>query len=303
MFSKILLNDMKKSTFRVFFLLFAVVLILSACKKSDKNTNPPIIELVSETGIISADTSAVIAQPLKFKVHCKWNGDNALTNFIVSSNGTRVLDEGMYMQEFDRDVIFAKDSSDVELVVFTIRDIKGGSASVSLRVTRENGTIGGELVRYSNIVLDAQGIENGKSFLSLTNGVTYTLQDAYGIQNEIHLLYFYDPEGDYNTISSPGANITISYLPSNYDIPNWNTRTTCRFVQVALTQEEFDAISEPASVVGLYTNDGKRKAKNLKAGDTYSFIIEDIGKYGVLRVSDVTGQESGQVTFSVVVQK
>jgi hypothetical protein len=125
------------------------------------------------------------------------------------------------------------------------------------------------------------------------------MQDASGIQGDIHMLYFYDPSGDYNTIASPGAN-----LNGIYDLSSWTTHNTARFYQVTMTQEQFDAVTEPSYVVSLYSEaDGKRKAKNLKAGDTYSFKLESNGKYGILRIAEVTGQADGKVVFSVVMQK
>ena len=88
------------------------------------------------------------------------------------------------------------------------------------------------------------------------------------------------------------------------DLSSWTTRNTARFYQVTMTQEQFDAVSDPAYVVSLYSEaDGKRKAKNLKAGDTYSFKLESNGKYGILRVTEVTGQADGKIVFSVVMQK
>lgn len=290
---------MKNIAIRIGLMLVMAVALLASCKEADKNTAAPIVELISGEGLITDDTSASVAEMLKFKVHCNWNGDNTLTNFIVASNDKRVVDEGMNVKEFEREVTFAKGTDDVELIVFTIRDIKGGSSSVSLTVNKDDGTIGGELVRFNSIELDAQSVENGKSFLSLTNGVSYTMQDAYGIQGDIHMLYFYDPASDYNTIASPGAN-----LGNIYDLSSWTIHNTARFYPVTMTQEQFDAIAEPSYVVSLYSEaDGKRKAKNLKAGDTYSFKVESNGKYGVFRVAEVTGQEAGKVVFSVVMQK
>ncbi|BDX38606.1 hypothetical protein CYCD_19610 [Tenuifilaceae bacterium CYCD] len=291
---------MKNITIRIGLMLVIALALLASCKEADKNTAAPIVELISGEGLITDDTSASVAEILKFKVHCNWNGDNTLTNFIVASNDKRVVDEGMNVKEFEREVTFAKGTDDVELIVFTIRDIKGGSSSVSLTVNKDDGTIGGELVRFNSIELDAQSVENGKSFLSLTNGVSYTMQDAYGIQGDIHMLYFYDANSDdLNTIASPGANLT-----GILDLSSWTTRNTARFYQVTMTQEQFDTVSDPAYVVSLYSEaDGKRKAKNLKAGDIYSFKLESNGKYGILRVTEVTGQADGKIVFSVVMQK
>lgn len=291
---------MKNITIRIGLMLMLAVALSASCKETEKNAAAPVIELISGEGLITDDTSASVAEILKFKIHCQWNGDNTLTNLIVASNDKRVVDEGMNIKEFEREVTFAKGTDDIELIVFTIRDIKGLSSSVSLKVNKDDGTIGGELVRYNNLELNAQNAENGKGFLSLTNGVAYSLQDASGIQGDIHMLYFYDANsGDLNTIASPGANLT-----GLLDLSTWTTRNTARFYQVTMTQEQFDAVSDPAYVVSLYSEaDGKRKAKNLKAGDTYSFKLESNGKYGILKVTEVTGQADGKIVFSVVMQK
>ncbi len=291
---------MKNISIRIGLMLMLAVALSASCKETEKNTATPVIELISGEGLITDDTSASVAEILKFKIHCQWNGDNTLTNLIVASNDKRVVDEGMNIKEFEREITFAKGTDDVELIVFTIRDIKGQSSSVSLTVTKDDGSVGGELVRYNNLELSAQNAENGKGFLSLTNGVAYSLQDASGIQGDIHMLYFYDANTtDLNTIASPGANLT-----NILDLSSWTTHNTARFYQVTMTQEQFDAVAEPTSVVSLYSEvDGKRKAKNLKAGDTYSFKLESNGKYGILRVTEVTGQADGKVVFSVVMQK
>ncbi len=291
---------MKNITIRIGLMLILAAALSASCKETEKNTAAPVIELISGEGLITDDTSASVAEILKFKIHCQWNGDNTLTNLIIASNNKRVVDEGMNIKEFEREVTFAKGTDDVELIVFTIRDIKGQSSSVSLTVTKDDGSVGGELVRYNNLELNAQSTANGKGFLSLTNGVAYSMQDAIAIQGDIHMLYFYDANsGDLNTIASPGANLT-----GIFDLSSWTTRNTARFYQVSMTQEQFDAVSDPAYVVSLYSEaDGKRKAKNLKAGDTYSFKLESNGKYGMLRVTEVTGQADGKVVFSVVMQK
>lgn len=296
---------MKHSATRFIPLLILIGLTLISCKDTDKNTNPPLVELISGENLINNDTSVAVAASLNFKVHCKWNGDNALTNFIVSNNGIRIIDEGMNTQEFERDVTFAKDTCAVNLIVFTIRDIKGGSASVSLTINKDDSSVGGELVWYHDITLDAQNATDAKSFLSLTNGVAYTMQDAFGIQGDIHILYYFDfLSGEGNVISSPGANIDNSVYTGDYGLSNWTTKNTTRFYPVNLTQGQFEAITDPVYVVGLYSEaDGKRKAKNLAVGDTYSFKVESTSKYGVLRVYQVDGQDSGSVVFTVAMQK
>jgi hypothetical protein len=276
-----------------------------SCSKSETDAGAPTIELIGGDNLIANDTSAMEASTLHFKVHCKWNGEQTLTNLIVANNGTRVVDEGMNIKEFEKNIDFVKSSSDVDSITFIIRDIKGASSSTSLKVEKKTGSGAGELVWYKNISLDAQNTSSGKSFLSLSEGSTYSLQDAYGIQTKINLLYYYDNiTSDANTIASPGANVDASIFTGTYGLSNWTTKNTTRFYPISLTQQQFEAITDPVFVVNSYSESmGKRKAKNLQAGNVYSFKDESTGKYGIFRVSEVTGLDAGKVVISIVMQK
>ncbi len=301
----LILIDMKFIAGRLLLIIACLGISGVSCSKSETNAGKPTIELMNGEGFIVSDTSITEASTLHFRVHCKWNGDQALTNLIVASNGTRVVDEGMYIKEFERNVDFAKSSSNVDSIAFIIRDIEGGSSSTSLKIQKKSGAGGGELVWYNNIILDAQNALGGKNFLSLSNGTTYTLQDAFGIQQDINMLYLYDLIGaDANSFASPGANVDNSVFTGTFGLPNWMTKNTTRYYQISLTQQEFNAITDPVYVVSSYSESlGKRKAKNLVAGDIYSFKDESTGKYGILRVSEVNGQDAGKVVFTIVMQK
>ena len=275
-----------------------------SCSKSEKYAGPPAIEFVKGENLITTDTSASVAENLNFRVHCKSNGNQALTNLIVYSNSKRVYDIGLFAFEFEKDISFAKGVDSVEHLEFRIRDIYSGSSVISLKVTKSDKPIVSNLIWYKNVTLDAQNA-NGKGFLSLKNGNSYSLQDAFGIQQDINLLYYYDfLNGEGNEIASPGANVDNSVFTGTYGLPNWSTKNTTRFCILTLSQQEFDSITDPAYVVSLYSDiAGKRKAKNLVAGSVYSFKDESTGKYGIIRVSGVTGQDSGTVTFTIVMQK
>ena len=273
-----------------------------SCSKSEMNAGKPSIEFIGGEGLITKDTSAAEASTLHFKVHCKWNGEQTLSNFIVANNNIRVVDEGMNIKEFEKNVDFAKSASDVDSITFTIRDIEGNWERKSLKVQKKSGSGGGELVWYRNITLDAQDVVGGKCFMSLSNGLTYTFQQAFGVQQNINLLYYYDASsGEANLIASPGANVTI--FTGAYGLSNWVTKNTTRFIKMSITQEQFEAISDPVYVVNAYNSIGFRKAKNLVVGDIYSFKLENNGKFGILRVLEVSGQETGKIVISVVVQK
>ncbi len=270
-----------------------------SCSKSDSYAGKPTIELIADEGFIAKDTAAYEADPLRFRVHCKYNGDHALTNLIVARNDVRVVDEGFYSKEFTKDIDFAKSSSELDSIVFTIRDIESSAASTSIKVQKKAGSGGGELKWYTNVTLDAQNAVGGKGFLSFANGLTYTKQEASAVAQNINLLYYYDAAGDANTIASPGAN-----LAGLLDLSGWSVFNTTRYIKMSnLSQTQFEAITDPVYVVNAYNATGNRKAKNLVVGDTYSFKDESTGKYGIFRVNSVVGQDAGKVVISIVMQK
>ena len=299
---------MKKYTKPFYFLALSSVIItsFSSCDDNNDNPEPPTIELIEAEGFFVSDTLAPAAAQMNFRVSCKSNGTDVLTNIIVSSNGTKVVDEGINTQILERDITLIKTSDEEETIEFVIRDITGGSASTSVVVKLDENSSAGNIVRYHNVTLQAQNAENGESFLSFIDGcTTHSLEEAYANQSNIHLLYYYDLiESDKNTITSPGANIDETVFPGEFGLAGWTTKNTTRFHKIALTQEEFEAIDNPAFLVDSYSEpDGKRKAKELAAGDTYAFKIESESRYGIFRVSEVIGEEAGSVTFSVVIQE
>ncbi|RPH34032.1 MAG: hypothetical protein EHM93_02410 [Bacteroidales bacterium] len=290
---------MKNIACRVLLLVACLGISGVSCSKSETDAGAPTIELVDGENLITNDTSAMEASTLHFRVHCKWNGEQTLTNFIVANNNVRVVDEGMNTNEFVRDVDFAKSGSEVDSIVFTIRDIESGSASKSIKVQKKAGSGGGELKWYANITLDAQNAVGGKGFLSFANGVTYTKQDAGSVSQNINLLYYYDnSSGEANVLSSPGAN-----LSGIFDLSGWSVLNTTRFIKMSINQAQFEAITDPVYVVNAYSITGNRKAKNLVVGDTYSFKDESTGKYGIFRVNEAVGQDAGKVVITIVMQK
>ncbi len=282
----------------VVFLAISLSISIFSCKEKEEDIDPPTIEILAEDGYISSDTIAAPAASLRFKIRCKSNGNQVLTNFIVSSNGTRVIDDGINTQEILREVVLTKNSELVEVIEFIIRDIAGGEASQTVTIELDESAGDTEPVWFSNIVLEAQNVANGKGFLSLVDGQIFSLDEAMNEQGNIHLLYYFDTvDADQNTLSSPGANIDDSIYPFS----TWTTRNTTRFISKSMTQEEFEAINSVVFLVDSYTT-GNRKAKNLKIGDTYSFKDEARNKHGMFRVYSVEGQDEGQIVISVVIQ-
>jgi len=148
------------------------------------------------------------------------------------------------------------------------------------------------------------GIEG---FYSLENELSYQISDAHAIQESINLLYYYDfLQDEDNVIASPGANIDASvFNDATYGPENWQVRNTTRFEKKSgeLTTDEFLS-SANDSLILSHTFDfssGKRKSKNLVAGDIYAFVTDENHR-GLIHVVEVIGTDEGTVEFEIKMQ-
>jgi hypothetical protein len=74
----------------------------------------------------------------------------------------------------------------------------------------------------------------------LLNQNTYSLENSFNNQDEIHLAAFYDYADDKHVIASPGANIPDGTFTGPYQVSNWTTKNTTRFVKADIPVEAFN---------------------------------------------------------------
>ncbi|MFH1118579.1 MAG: hypothetical protein V1775_02065 [Bacteroidota bacterium] len=103
-------------------------------------------------------------------------------------------------------------------------------------------------------------------------------------------------------LASPGTGITGVFTgatsPEFYTIKNQTW-----FVKTTLTAAQFDAVQNDGIVLDSFdTENDFRKAKLLTAGDVYCFKLQN-GKYGLLKVIEVTGAATGTLEIAIKVQK
>lgn len=296
--------DMKRNAFRLIGLLLGIAsMFLMSCsceRNSDNGTNPTIAITNLAAG---GDTTLAAGQSITFELSCSWNGSDALTNLIVSSNGVRLVDEGFFKQEYTKQVVFTKDTAAQNILIFTIRDKGGKSSQVVYTINKAGGSVG-TVQRFNAVTFGAQQNTQYGSFMNLESGAIFTTNEAAAVPDKIHLLCYYDTiDSDEMVIASPGANVDASVYGAGGPT-DWTVRNTARFVPITISDDQFNALGTVADLISLYSeSDGKRKAKNLTVGDVYSFKQEELGLYGVFKVAAVTGQQSGSVIVDMVVQK
>lgn len=283
-------------------LLFSFLLLLSSCEKNDQAELPPSIQLINQTGIISTDTTIAFGDLMTFTIKAT-GGSTNLTNLYVLRSGTqmdqtRALDTSMNLLSFEIDKSFTKNLADEEYFTFIIRDKNRLSDSVSVIIHRDSTTDFGPILYIESMVMSAQNLQIPGSFFSIEKGVQNQNQ-AFQNQEIIDLLYYYYGE-DENVIASPGANIESGVFVG--DLDDWTTRRTTRFIELDLPAEDFyTAENDSLLVVSYNEGSGKRKAKNLTPGKTFSFKTQD-SKFGIFRILEVEGTDAGTIKMDLKIQ-
>lgn len=312
-FTKIVDGDMKKRTCRylnlpIFTLLLILLAINFSCNEEEKNSYPdPEINIINIPGYVFSDSTISVGQKFMVRIEATYNGHNKLTNFIAKLNGERYLDLGLYTESYLKEIEITKGLSETDIWEFIIRDIEGNFSSKTLTISKGGSIAFGEIDTYTNVNLGAQNNATYGSFLSLSNGLTYNLQEAFNNSALIDIAYYYD---DFDKLekcimASPGANIGETAFPGEFAIANWETINTTRYSKEKLTLsiEEFDnAINDSILIANTFAFEtGGRKAKLLQAGDMFAFVRDN--KTGIFKVVSTSESNSGYIVVDIKVQK
>jgi hypothetical protein len=305
-------SDMHDETYRLkpnrfskpvrFILSAFVVLLFSACKKDNAPQVPPKIQLLHQTGMISSDTTIAFGDVMSFTIAAE-SGSANLTNLVVfkkstSSISQRALDTGMNIQHFTITKHFTKGLDEFETWTFGIRDKNRLAAGVSVNIRLDSTSGFGPINTYESLTLSAQNLAGPGSFFSFISGESYSLDEATQNQDIIDLIYYFGE--DQHTIASPGANIENGIFEGNFE--NWDIFRTTRFIEIDLSEDIFEsAQNDSLLIVSYIEGEGKRKAKLLAIGKSFSFKTQDM-KYGIFRVIEVEGADVGTIKLDVKIQ-
>lgn len=283
---------------------------INSCKEKSNEYEAPSISFVIESGYLSYDTILELGDSVYIKVFARSNSDEALThfNYTVVENDTGIIsvDSGVFANSFCYKKLIKKGIAKSEKWSFYVRDRKGkASQPISLVILLDSASQFNPILYIPSIVMGAQN-NTLDGFYGLHSQSLYSIENAYNNQSEIDLVYYYDfIDGDENTIGSPGANIDESVFASVYSPIYWSVRNTTRYVlQSNLNADDFDKCNNDSLIFANTFNytTGKRKAKNLKNGDVFSFITNNDGRKGLFKVINVTGTDQGTVEIAIKMQ-
>ena len=301
-----LLNTYLKN--KIFWNLLIPILLVAfdfSCRKKDVQGVGPSIKFKIDTGYVYKDDTILIGKTFKVGIIAE-KGDVNITNFTIKVNNsviTTYLDTGMNTASFNINKTIIKGVSSKDTWTFTVRDKDGTSASISLNIYADSNSTFGPIISIPSIILGAQNDTNIGSFLDIKNKAIYKLQQAYGVQDSIEMLYYYDAiQGNTNTFASPNATIDASVFPGTYGLANWTVKNVTWYQVATLTDNDFNNIkNDSIMLTPAYINPAYRKAKNLKACDIYAFKTGS-GKLGMFEVINVSGTDAGSVELKVKMQ-
>lgn len=296
---------MKLKTHRSLFHTLVIFALLSAllhvsCKK-DPVPVPPALILLNSPGAISQDTQAAMGDTLHFHLQAMM-GSEKLTLLKVKINGQTSKDSSFSSEGFTLHLVMVKGADTLETIQFMVRDRQSQEASVTVNISLNGGVTWGPLVRLQNLELGAQNNTSVGGFFSFADTMVRTLPDAFLHQGVVDLIYYFEA-GDENTLASPGANLSATIFTGPYALTQWSTLRTTRFKKITLTPQQFQGCQNDSLLIASYgTGDGNRKAKNLAAGDYFSFKTDD-GRFGIVSVNSVSGSDSGVILIDLIAQK
>ncbi len=299
----LLLVDMFQNSYRIIVLLVIVSMIIS-CSKEASQTEPPVIELIADSGFIGNAASVAPGSLMKFRLKLQ-EGSEKLTNFYIEVSAAgqepkRYFDTAMYVSELMWTGSFYKSPEPDEVWTFHVRDRQGGSNQTEIEITADTNSAYHPVLSIDNIKMGAQNNIQIGAFYSFESQIVYFTQEAKENQDLIDLVFYYGV--DESSIASPGANIETGIFPDNISPVNWTIRNTTRFIKTSLTENDFNNVTSDSTLIANYVDaDGKRKAKNLTAGDIYVFKNQS-NRLGLFMVNSVAGTEVGEVNIDVKIQ-
>lgn len=295
-------SDMFIKTYRALIFIFIITFFIS-CKKDTGNGKGPVISFSQDPQNIHTDTIITPGQLMTFGIEAS-KGDFNITEFLirVGNDSAQVyFDTGVNLEVLKWSGSFLKSFDPHETWEFIVRDRFSKSASIFIDIQADTLFQFNPILTFTNLIIGAQDNSSIGECIDTQTGQNYTLLNAFNNQELIDLVCYYFGE-DENVIASPGANIETEVFPENISPIHWPVRNTTRFIKLLMDESTFIAIQNDSTLIANYIEgEGKRKAKNLKSNDIYSFKTQD-NKIGIMKINQVSGENSGQISFNLKIQ-
>lgn len=288
---------------KAFYILLVMVIVGTACNKSEDNI-PPSINLIKEAGYITGDTVLASGDEIMVRVQLL-KGDLNITNFLINVYTDTVstyFDTGMNTENLVWEGKFIKTVAQTEDWRFMAIDSEGNATASGFTITLDTTAQFGDIIAYSPVTFGAQDNPGTGGCFDIADSTMYGHQEVAAdsnLQKGIDMICFFDDE-DKITIASPGANFPDGIFPVNP--ADWTTINTTRYYKTSLSRDDFNTAMNDSIILANYDEgEAKRKAKKLQAEDIYTFKTQD-GRLGIFVVNTVEGTNEGSVNISIKTQ-
>jgi len=292
----------------------AVFLLGTGCKKEDGTTQSPLIIL--KNGDYTQNEQLVpVGGKLRFGITAT-NGGAIITNLRIQrmSDGKTIteLDKGLYIPEGGLDYEFAavKSPANQEVWRFFVMNSNRDSATVQLIVNLGEGSAYGEISHYPSIKIGMQNNSEFPNYLDAHNGELYTETAVPGFENTIDLVGFvYTTSGILSpTLCCPGYTGSSSVTGFYPEILTWGTRNLTVYDYYAsdnnfVSPEKFEQAANDSLLVQSFNPQNiSGLCKYCNTGKIIPFKTED-GKYGLVKVMHADVSDTGYMELAIKIQK
>lgn len=298
-------------------LLLGLIAIVSlgmfmGCEDTAEGDLSPDISLKAGADYYVSGTTVAPGSLIKFGVTVTANAEsgkkiqNVRVTRTFNNSPTVVVDTSLNEDTFVQDwILTARNEAGEENIKIEAFDKDNESAEISFNIVTDAG-LTKSLISH-DITLGAQNSATG-SFCASFEGEVYTiteLKDGNEYAN-VDIVYYYGATNK-SALFSPKS-IADNSITWSGSVPteNWGTPNETLFNKVSAADYN-DATYTSVETLGMsgdlhIANGGRSPVDGLKSGDAYAFKTAD-GKYGVLSVTSVSGENDGTISFTVKIQE
>jgi hypothetical protein len=274
-------------------------LLIVSCKKDNGD---PSIKFLPGPGFTGKDTMMMVGDTIKVTIEVEWNSVDVLEMLDIRQNDVSLQTVSVTVEKASYNIKLVKGSDETEKWTFIVSDIQGNKAQVELKLTKDPNSIFGSVNYYTTIVMGAQKNTANSGFVSLQTNQLFNLDLAFTNQPLIDLLYYSDPTTQ-STLASPGSEIPDSLYTGYKNIPSWSIRNISRFLQSAMSAQEFSTMPTDAVIINGWKEDQSvTEAINLKVNDIWLVKLKS-GKKGAIFVKRIVAGDTGEIEFDLKIQK
>ncbi len=294
-------------TIKLFFIALTLFFFgfITSCTEETEPIGPTI-DFIAGTDLITANATVETDQDFSFKCLLT-QGDAKLTSFTIrlaNVDLTGYPKTNINTGDQDSYSTYQEEAGTYQYT-FILTDKEGLSDTKTITVTVNEPAP--TITSYTDKVLGAsQNNDIGSSFASI-DGSVYVLADAKTNSNKVDFVYFYGATNKATIAAPSDADAQSVFSSGTSGIATWNTKNATVLGATTLTPAEFDAISSDTEISAVATGLTASKVNDIAINNVIAFETAPTSafasKKGLIKITALTAENTGSITFEVKVQK